>query len=41
MPLSAIAHVEPDAVLPIAAMARWILEHDPRTSRGRMFVAES
>jgi len=41
MPLSAIAHVEPDAVLPIAAMARWILEHDPRTSRGRMIVAES
>ena len=33
MPLSAIAHVEPDAVLPIAAMARWILEHNPQTNR--------
>ena len=27
MPRSAIAHMQPDAVLPIAAMARWILEH--------------
>jgi two-component system, chemotaxis family, protein-glutamate methylesterase/glutaminase len=27
MPLSAIAHVELDAVLPVAAMADWILEH--------------
>jgi two-component system chemotaxis response regulator CheB len=27
MPLSAIAHVTPDAVLPITAMAAWILEH--------------
>jgi two-component system, chemotaxis family, protein-glutamate methylesterase/glutaminase len=27
MPLSAMAHVEPDAVLPIGAMAEWILEH--------------
>jgi two-component system, chemotaxis family, protein-glutamate methylesterase/glutaminase len=29
MPLSAMAHVEPDAVLPIERMARWILEHHP------------
>ena len=29
MPLSAIAHAEPDAVLPIAAMARWILDRAP------------
>ena len=36
MPLSAIAHVEPDAVLPIAAMARWILEHNPQTNRAPM-----
>jgi two-component system chemotaxis response regulator CheB len=36
MPLSALAHVEPDAVLPIAAMARWILEHNPETNRARM-----
>jgi two-component system chemotaxis response regulator CheB len=28
MPLSAIAHVQPDAVLPIAAMAHWILKHN-------------
>jgi two-component system chemotaxis response regulator CheB len=35
MPLSAIAHLKPDAVLPIAAMARWILEHVPNdTLRG-------
>jgi two-component system chemotaxis response regulator CheB len=27
MPRSALAHLEPDAVLPISAMARWILEH--------------
>jgi|tagenome__1003787_1003787.scaffolds.fasta_scaffold20814138_2 two-component system chemotaxis response regulator CheB len=27
MPLSAMAHLEPDAVLPIGAMAAWILEH--------------
>jgi two-component system, chemotaxis family, protein-glutamate methylesterase/glutaminase len=27
MPLSAMAHVEPDAVLPVGAMARWILQH--------------
>ena len=32
MPLSAMAHVEPDAVLPIAAMAHWILEHNPQTN---------
>jgi len=32
MPLSAMAHVEPDAVLPVAMMARWILEHDPTAS---------
>jgi two-component system, chemotaxis family, protein-glutamate methylesterase/glutaminase len=31
MPLSAIAHLEPDAVLPIAAMADWILKHVPKT----------
>src|SRR6476620_2092869 len=36
MPLSAMAHVEPDAVLPIAAMARWILGHDPQTNRAPM-----
>jgi len=36
MPLSALAHVEPDAVLPIAAMARWILGHDPQTNRAPM-----
>lgn len=29
MPLSAMAHVEADAVLPIARMAAWILEHGP------------
>jgi two-component system, chemotaxis family, protein-glutamate methylesterase/glutaminase len=29
MPLSAMAHVEPDAVLRIAGMAAWILEHRP------------
>jgi two-component system, chemotaxis family, protein-glutamate methylesterase/glutaminase len=33
MPLSAIAHVRPDAILPIAAMAHWILEHNPRSNR--------
>src|SRR5919202_2953780 len=27
MPLSALAYLEPDAVLPISAMAGWILEH--------------
>jgi two-component system chemotaxis response regulator CheB len=27
MPRSAIAHLEPDAVLPIAQMARWIMNH--------------
>ena len=27
MPLSAIAHLTPDAVLPIGAMAAWIVEH--------------
>jgi hypothetical protein len=27
-----MAHVEPDAVLPVAMMARWILEHDPTAS---------
>jgi two-component system, chemotaxis family, protein-glutamate methylesterase/glutaminase len=31
MPLSAIAHVTPDAVLPVAQMAAWILEHGPGT----------
>ena len=29
MPLSAIAHVTADAVLPVADMAAWILEHGP------------
>jgi two-component system, chemotaxis family, protein-glutamate methylesterase/glutaminase len=29
MPLSALAHLTPDAVLPIRAMAKWILEHVP------------
>jgi two-component system chemotaxis response regulator CheB len=29
MPLSAIAHVEVDAVLPLAHMARWLLDHRP------------
>jgi two-component system chemotaxis response regulator CheB len=33
MPLSAMAHVEPDAVLPIAAMAHWILEHSSQRNR--------
>jgi two-component system chemotaxis response regulator CheB len=33
MPLSAIAHVEADAVLPIDRMATWILEHGPRPVR--------
>lgn len=33
MPLSAMAHVEPDAILPIAAMAHWILERNPQTNR--------
>jgi two-component system, chemotaxis family, protein-glutamate methylesterase/glutaminase len=32
MPLSAMAHLEPDAVLPIAAMASWILQHTPPTN---------
>jgi two-component system chemotaxis response regulator CheB len=31
MPLSAMAHVEPDAVLRVAEMAAWILEHGPPT----------
>jgi two-component system, chemotaxis family, protein-glutamate methylesterase/glutaminase len=31
MPRSAIAHAAPDAVLPIAAMARWILGHSPNS----------
>jgi two-component system, chemotaxis family, protein-glutamate methylesterase/glutaminase len=31
MPLSAIAHVTPDAVLPVAQMAAWILEQGPGT----------
>jgi two-component system, chemotaxis family, protein-glutamate methylesterase/glutaminase len=30
MPLNAMAHVEPDAVLPIGRMVQWILEHRPR-----------
>jgi two-component system chemotaxis response regulator CheB len=30
MPLNAIAHVKPDAVLPIGRMVQWILEHRPR-----------
>jgi two-component system, chemotaxis family, protein-glutamate methylesterase/glutaminase len=29
MPLSAMSHVKPDAVLPVARMAAWILEHVP------------
>jgi two-component system chemotaxis response regulator CheB len=29
MPLSALAHLTPDAVLPIGAMAKWILQHVP------------
>jgi two-component system, chemotaxis family, protein-glutamate methylesterase/glutaminase len=33
MPLSAMAHVEPDAVLRIAGMAAWILEHRPAPDR--------
>jgi two-component system chemotaxis response regulator CheB len=33
MPLSAMAHVEPDAVLRIAGMAQWILEHRPAPDR--------
>jgi two-component system, chemotaxis family, protein-glutamate methylesterase/glutaminase len=33
MPLSAMAHVEPDAVLRISAMASWILDHN-RTTNG-------
>jgi two-component system, chemotaxis family, protein-glutamate methylesterase/glutaminase len=32
MPLSAIAHVEADAVLPVGAMAGWILEHTAKTN---------
>ena len=32
MPLSAIAHVEPDAVLRISAMAQWILDHSAETN---------
>jgi two-component system chemotaxis response regulator CheB len=32
MPLSAIAHVDADAVLPIGAMAAWILEHTAKTN---------
>jgi two-component system, chemotaxis family, protein-glutamate methylesterase/glutaminase len=34
MPLSAMAHVEPDAVLPIAAMASWILQKTVTTNPG-------
>jgi len=29
MPLSAITHITPDAVLPVAGMAAWIMEHRP------------
>jgi two-component system chemotaxis response regulator CheB len=32
MALSAMAHVEPDAVLPIEAMAPWILQHRARSN---------
>ena len=31
MPLSAMAHVDPDAVLPVGAMAGWILTHTATT----------
>jgi two-component system chemotaxis response regulator CheB len=31
MPLSAMAHLKPDAVLRVAQMAAWILEHGPPT----------
>jgi two-component system chemotaxis response regulator CheB len=34
MPLSAIAHVQLDAVLPIAAMAGWILKHTGARASG-------
>jgi two-component system chemotaxis response regulator CheB len=34
MPLSAMAHVTPDAVLPIAAMAGWILDHTKSNGQG-------
>jgi two-component system chemotaxis response regulator CheB len=34
MPLSAMGHVEPDAVLRVAEMARWILEHVPNDHSG-------
>lgn len=32
MPLSAMAHVEPDAILPIGEMADWILTNRPKTN---------
>lgn len=32
MPRSAMSHVKPDAVLPVAQMAAWILEHGPPTN---------
>src|SRR3954470_403093 len=35
MPLSAMAHVEPDAVLPVAEMAAWILANVPSDGRPR------
>ena len=35
MPLSAIAHLEPDAVLPIAAMITWIMQRIPHDPGGR------
>jgi two-component system chemotaxis response regulator CheB len=41
MPLSAMAHVEADAVLPIAGMAAWILEHRPPPERTRKDVTMS
>ena len=36
MPLSAMAHVTPDAVLPVGRMAAWILAHGPPTDGPRM-----
>ena len=42
MPLSALAHLTPDAVLPIGAMVAWILEHAIEgTSVDQAMVAES
>jgi two-component system, chemotaxis family, protein-glutamate methylesterase/glutaminase len=35
MPRSAISHMTPDAVLPVAQMAAWILEHGPWTDGPR------